>query len=124
MSKKNGIAEIQKELRKENGGKDEPAAVYRLINRPGKNKAVIWRTFGVVVVAADGGRTDYAACKACLTVYTFKSNTGTSSLLRHVCDQETESQKEHHNPGNTTCNKFITCKFFFELRTPHIAKCT
>ena len=91
---KNGIAEIQKELRKESGSKDEPSAVYRLINKPGKNKAVIWRTFGVVVVAADGGRTDYAACKACLTVYTFKSNTGTSSLLRHVCDQETESQKE------------------------------
>lgn len=72
----------------------EPAGAYRLLaNKVGKATAKIWNTFAVIV-AADGRKTDFAACKACLTVYTFKQNTGTSSLKRHVCTQETESQKE------------------------------
>jgi hypothetical protein len=74
--------------------------VYRIADKSGTNKAVIWRTFGVVVFAANGQKTDYAACKACLTVYTFKSNTGTSSLIRHVCDpQPLEQQQTSRGQG-------------------------
>ena len=34
------------------------------------------------------------------------------------------AHERHHNPGNTTCNKYFTCNNFFELRTPDIAVCT
>jgi hypothetical protein len=94
MSKE--IQAIQKELRKKNSVSTsddgvaattdtKPAAMYRLVNKSGSNKAEIWRTFGVVVLAVDGRKMDFAACKACLTVYTFKPGTGTSSMIRHVC---------------------------------------
>ena len=63
--------------------------------------------FGVVVHAADGAKTDFAACKACLTIYTFMTSTGTSSLRRHVCNQQTEKQ-EHIVRGQGIMNLHFT----------------
>ena len=100
----NELAEKQKELsskRKGSGasgpdnrvGTDEPStALYQLDDKSGPSKAVIWRTFGVVVNAVDGQKSNYAACKACLTVYTFKSGIGTSSLIRQTCDAVDQQQ--------------------------------
>ena len=94
MSKK--IRAIQKELRQKisvsapddgvaANAKTQPTAMYRFFNKSGSNKAEMWCTFGVVVLAVGGRKMDYAACKACLTVYTFKLGTGTSSMIRHDC---------------------------------------
>ena len=60
-----------------------------------KQTAEMWGTFGIVVRAVDGKEIDYAACKTCLTVHTFKPGTGTSSLIRHVCAQ----QNDNHSKG-------------------------
>ena len=85
---RNEMVEMQKELRKNNGslpGSDKhggtdgaAASMYRLADKSGTKKAKIWSTFGVIVHAADDAKTDFAACKACLTVYTFKTSTGTT----------------------------------------------
>ena len=109
----NEMVEMQKELRKnkgslpgsdKHGGTDGSAAsMYRLADKSGTKKAKIRSTFGVFVHAAGGAKTEVAACKACLAVYTFKTSMGTSSLRRHVCNQQTEKQ-EHIVRGQGIMN--------------------
>jgi hypothetical protein len=52
-------------------------------NGPSK-KSGVWEAFGIVY---DRGnvKLDYAACKSCNKVYTFKTTTGTATISKHKC---------------------------------------
>ena len=70
--------------------------------------------------------------KACelreLTSYaTVQENDTRWSSTYNMITRFLKIQKElsgHHNPGNSTCNKYFTCNNFLELRTPDVALCT
>jgi len=52
-------------------------------NGPGK-KLGVWEAFGIVY-DRNNVTLDYAACKSCNKVYTFKTNTGTATISKHKC---------------------------------------
>ncbi|KAL2651486.1 hypothetical protein R1flu_019614 [Riccia fluitans] len=52
-------------------------------NGPGK-KSGVWDTFGIVYNLSNV-KLDYAACKSCNKVYTFKTSTGTAMISKHKC---------------------------------------
>jgi len=52
-------------------------------NGPGK-KLGVWEAFDIVYDRSNI-KLDYAACKSCNKVYTFKTNTGTATILKHKC---------------------------------------
>ena len=129
MSKE--IRAIQKELRKGSvstpndgvaaGTDTNPAALYRLVNNSGPSKAEIWRRFGVVVLAVDGEKLDYAACNACLKVYTFKPGTGTSSMIRHACAPQIDTNHRGRGIMNVHFRKGILCRADKQRLTTSIA---
>ncbi len=52
-------------------------------NGPGK-KSGVWEAFGIVYDCSNV-KLDYAACKSCNKVYTFKTSTGTAMISKHKC---------------------------------------
>jgi hypothetical protein len=52
-------------------------------NRPGK-KSGVWEAFGIVY-DRNNVKLDYAACKSCNKVYTFKTSTGMATISKHKC---------------------------------------
>jgi hypothetical protein len=52
-------------------------------NRPGK-KSGVWEAFDIVYDRSNV-KLDYAACKSCNKVYTFKTSTGTATISKHKC---------------------------------------
>ncbi len=47
-------------------------------------KSGVWETFGIVY-DRNNVKLDYAACKSCNKVYTFKTSTGTTTISKHKC---------------------------------------
>ena len=74
-------ATIELELKKMPVDDETPQYVINE-NKNGKNK-VIWSKFGIVHYK--GQKLDFACCKNCKAVYTFKASTGTSTIAKHVC---------------------------------------
>jgi len=52
-------------------------------NEPSK-KSGVWEAFGIVYDRSNV-KLDYAACKSCNKVYTFKTSTGTATISKHKC---------------------------------------
>jgi len=52
-------------------------------NEPGK-KSGVWEVFGIVYDRSNV-KLDYAACKSCNKVYTFKTSTNTTTISKHKC---------------------------------------
>jgi len=52
-------------------------------NGPSK-KSGVWQAFGIVYDRSNV-KLDYATCKSCNKVYTFKTNTGTATISKHKC---------------------------------------
>ncbi len=52
-------------------------------NGPGK-KSGVWEAFGIVY-DRNNVKLDYATCKSCNKVYTFKTSTGTVTISKHKC---------------------------------------
>jgi len=52
-------------------------------NEPGK-KSGVWEVFGIVYNRSNV-KLDYAACKSCNKVYTFKTSIGTATISKHKC---------------------------------------
>jgi hypothetical protein len=52
-------------------------------NGPGK-KSGVWEAFGIVYDRSNV-KLDYAACKSCNKVYTFKTSTGMATISKHKC---------------------------------------
>jgi len=52
-------------------------------NGPGK-KSGVWEAFGIVYNCSNV-KLDYVACKSYNKVYTFKTNTGTTTISKHKC---------------------------------------
>jgi hypothetical protein len=52
-------------------------------NGPGK-KSGVWEAFGIIYDHSNI-KLDYAACKSCNKVYTFKTSTGTTTISKHKC---------------------------------------
>jgi len=52
-------------------------------NGPGK-KSGVWEAFGIIY-DRNNVKLDYATCKSCNKVYTFKTSTGTATISKHKC---------------------------------------
>jgi len=52
-------------------------------NGPGK-KSGVWEAFGIIY-DRNNVKLNYAACKSCNKVYTFKTSTGTTTISKHKC---------------------------------------
>ncbi len=63
---------------KSNGGE------YVIRNNGLGKKLGVWEAFGIVY-ARNNVKLDYAACKSCNKVYTFKTSTGTATISKHKC---------------------------------------
>jgi hypothetical protein len=77
-------AMIEQALKKKKvNDEDKPLYVIK-DNKIGKN-VEIWSKFGIVHHNRE--KMAFAACKECKAVYTFKPNTGTSTMSKHVCSK-------------------------------------
>jgi hypothetical protein len=63
---------------KSNGGE------YVICNNGPSKKSGVWEAFGIVY-NRNNIKLDYAPCKSCNKVYTFKTTTGTATISKHKC---------------------------------------
>lgn len=67
---------------------------------PGNTKSDVWRNGNFRVVYRDGHKLDFVMCLYCNSLITYKSKTGTASLLRHSCTKRMAAG-EKSEPSHT-----------------------
>lgn len=69
---------------------------------PGITKSDVWRNGNFRIVYRDGNKLDFVMCMFCNSLITYKSKTGTASLLRHSCIKRMlvpKAEDEQHAPS-------------------------